>query len=160
MTQGDSRRQKVAGPELQGLPKRLSDLLTAQAMTQGTLASRCGVHQSMVSRIARGERLDGITCETAIRLAKGLGVSMDYLLCGRGMPRISSGSDGNTKTMGRTARSSPSPEHLIVEPSAEDLIIEAAKSIIERRRANALDTSSDRRDPRPAANKHRRSSRP
>jgi transcriptional regulator with XRE-family HTH domain len=52
-------------------------------MTQDGSAERSGLSQTFISRLLGFERLEGMKIETVLKLAVGLGVSVDTLL---GMP--------------------------------------------------------------------------
>lgn len=58
--------------------KKMTDLLKSRSVTQAELAEEVGVTPAAMSFIARGVKTPGL--ETAARIAKALGVSVDDLL--------------------------------------------------------------------------------
>lgn len=48
--------------------------------TQAKLAKEANISRQEISRIESGESLN-MTAQTAIQIAKALGISLDYLLC-------------------------------------------------------------------------------
>ena len=51
-------------------------------MRQDELAEKTGISRVTISRIETGDDLN-MTAFTAVRIAEVLGVSLDYLLCGK-----------------------------------------------------------------------------
>ena len=76
------RKRGRAGAELQGLQKRLTDRIEELGISQRQLARDAGLARPVVSRLCGGERVDGVTAETVIRLAVALDMTLDWLLRG------------------------------------------------------------------------------
>lgn len=64
-----------------GLGERVAARRRELGLTQTELASRTGVEQARVCRIEHGSR-DQVTAETAVVLARALGVDVDWLVTG------------------------------------------------------------------------------
>ena len=62
---------------------RLKEAREVRSMSQRAVAMEAEVPQSTINRIERG-KLAGVNSTTAIKIAKVLGVSLDYLIAGKG----------------------------------------------------------------------------
>lgn len=90
---------------MQGLPKRLGDRIDALGLSVNKLAQLSGVDRAVIIRARDGSHVDGMTCATAIRLARALNVSLDWLLCG---------ADGGAMTAATSAPSAIPPTQIVV----------------------------------------------
>lgn len=66
--------------------ENLRRALSAKGWTQGDLTAACGITQGTISNYARGKREP--TASQLRLLANALGVTMEWLLTGRGAPTI------------------------------------------------------------------------
>ncbi len=75
--------------EVQSFGARLKYARDAAGLSQKKLSKRSGVDQGLISRLERpgqeGGR-EGLSADTAVRLARGLGVSVGWLLGAEGDP--------------------------------------------------------------------------
>lgn len=60
--------------------QRIRELRHALGLSQEELAERAGVHRTYVGMIERGEK--NITLKSLAKIAKALGISMDFLMKG------------------------------------------------------------------------------
>lgn len=70
---------------MEGIGKRLEDLMKKRGLTQRELASRSGVSESMISQLKNDTK--GAKTETFLRLSEVLGCTVDYLLKGEPEPK-------------------------------------------------------------------------
>jgi transcriptional regulator with XRE-family HTH domain len=61
------------------LGERVKTLRERQGLTQSELAQRCGIAQATISRLETGDLKD-VQSSVAKRLARALGVTVDYLV--------------------------------------------------------------------------------
>ena len=65
-------------PDLQkNLGKRIRELRLKKGFSQESFADHCGLHRTYMGGIERGER--NLTIQTALTVARGLGISMSDL---------------------------------------------------------------------------------
>ena len=62
------------------MTSRLRDLRKFKGLTQHTLAAKSGVSRPVIARIESGKTLASCKADTLIKLASGLGISIDELL--------------------------------------------------------------------------------
>lgn len=61
--------------------KRIMERRKKLGLTQAELADKVGISRNSMSRIECGDGLN-MTAYTAVRIAKVLGMTLDFLLCG------------------------------------------------------------------------------
>ena len=138
------------------MPLRLKLRMDELGWSDGEVSRRTGVTRSVVTRIRNGGQLDGLTCTTAIALASGLEVSLDWLLMG----------SGSASAAPATAGRRPRPpvvaacDRLIVEPSSEVRIIQALQRALDGALAEARQDAGGSGDPRPRAKQQTKAPRP
>lgn len=84
---------------------RLQELREVNGWSQAELARRSGVHQSVISRLERGE-IQSVSFANLERLAGALGCDPGYLVVRRGDPSAS-----GTPPRRRGSRASRAPRH-------------------------------------------------
>jgi transcriptional regulator with XRE-family HTH domain len=62
------------------LGKRIRDLRQNKGFSQESFADHCGLHRTYMGAIERGEH--NLTIQTAITIARGLGITVSKLLSG------------------------------------------------------------------------------
>ena len=75
-TEAENDRIKVLYKESEGM-NRIREIMLLKRITQQDLSKRTGIKQSELSKIINGRK--AIHLSTAKRIAKALGVSVDYL---------------------------------------------------------------------------------
>lgn len=115
--------KRKAGPELQGLPVRLAQRMAELGWSDGELGRQTGMVRSVVTRIRNGDAVDGLTCETAIRIASAMGVTLDWLLRGTEASNGGRGGSVSAPTVGGGLGNVPD----IVEPTEDRRILEAVQ---------------------------------
>jgi transcriptional regulator with XRE-family HTH domain len=80
------KRAAAASLELMGLPERLRYAMSHPPITGKELSDASGVSASVITRIRNGERIEGVTADTILKLARGLGRDPAWLLMGAEMP--------------------------------------------------------------------------
>ncbi len=70
--------------EMANLPDRLKRAMRDRGLDQVRLAKKSGVSQGTVSKLTRGESLDGVTASIVARVAIALEVPSGWLLTGEG----------------------------------------------------------------------------
>ena len=77
-----------------GLGVFVAERLTKLGLTQRELAENTGVSESEISRLVSGERGSAMSLKTALKLSKGLSVTVDELLI------VVNKQGGNARTTG------------------------------------------------------------
>lgn len=65
-----------------GLPGRITEARERKQWTQDALAQKAGLSQGMVSKLESSESLKGARLVSVVRVAHGLGMSLDELVLG------------------------------------------------------------------------------
>jgi len=76
---------------------RLKQVRELKNMSQRAVAMEAEVPQSTINRIEKG-RVNGVNSTTAIRIAKVLGISLDYLIVGTGESNVGGSVEKTSKT--------------------------------------------------------------
>lgn len=82
------RRAKAPPKELAQFPMRVKYAREIARMTMTALAEKTGLQTSQLSRIESGEGSNGVEAATAIRIARGLGQPIGWLLANEGVPNV------------------------------------------------------------------------
>lgn len=119
--------KRKAGPELQGLPTRLAERMAELGWSDHEVSRRTTIGRSVITRLRNGKALDGVTCHTAIILARALGVSLDWLLTGTETTKGRRSVPVSAPVVG--VRLSDVPN--IVEPTEDRRILEAVQRALQ-----------------------------
>lgn len=76
-----SKKQKQDSPQADGIGLRVKARRTSLGMTQRECSNMAGVDIQLLRRVESGQA--DMRSDNLLKLAKALGVSTDYLLCGR-----------------------------------------------------------------------------